>query len=349
MVNSRKLIIILFSINFLLFTSLFSEEITIGEGSYKFIFDSSYIQLPQEHAQNVQDYHGIAIDSFNRVYVGYYSKNSNASTRTIARFIYQPQQNPPFSFDKFIGENNWVEGRLHGLNIIRTDKNEERLLLVYNNQKVILCDLDGKLDTYATWENQFKELRKASDGNKSPHSKDLFVYDGYASNKRYQLNSLNGELIGHSHGNKGKGNDQTSTAHGIGIDPLGRYVVADRGNKRLLWYDFDFKPIFSKSDPTQQLQLKTENLEVCNIAFGNENLAVLPCLNSSLAFLKKSTQHESGFVIDGKITMPKTLIEMGYDGIHDANFTQDMNYIVIAVWQRKKTIPPQLFALKRIH
>ena len=237
--------------------SLKAEPIILGEGKWKYEFLPQAIQLPEKHASKVQDYHGVAVDSQGRVYVGYYTKSANSETRSVARFTYNPNTNPPFKFDKFLGDASWVPNRIHGLNIFQNSKGEDRLLLVYNKQQVIVCDTDGNIDKEEMFNVKHKVFKKASDGHKSPKSKDILVYDGYATNKFHGLAINGGMLTGHSHGGKGKGVDKTNTAHGVGVDPQGNYVIADRGNKRLVWRSPDFKPILSKKNQFEILQLAT--------------------------------------------------------------------------------------------
>lgn len=332
----------------LLSTSAFyaQEKEILGSGHWTFEFMPKGIQLPENHAEKVQDYHGVAVDSQGRVYVGYYTAQPDKDSRTIARFNYNPGQEPPFEFDRFIGDENWIAGRLHGLNIIKTKEGQERLLVVYNTHLVILCDLDGNIDRENTFKAQHKQLKKASDGNYSPLSAHLAIYDGYATNILHKI-TFDGKKTGGTFGGKGKGLDKTNTAHGIGLDPAGNYVIADRGNKRLVWRNPDFSAKVSKSDSKRQVQLATQGLEVCNVQF-KEDYAVLPCLNSRIAFLKKSTTEECGYELDSYFSMPDHLIKKGYDGIHDVNFSIDGNYLIVAVWQRNRKIPPQLFALKRV-
>ncbi len=332
----------------LLMSQAVAEKQTIGEGKWTFEFLPNSISLPVDHIANVQDYHGVAVDSKGRVYIAYYSKKQTKETRAVARFNYTPNGDTPFTFDRFLGDLSWVDGRVHGLNIIQNDKGEERLLLVYNSRKVILCDLDGKIDVDDSWMIKHKVLGKASDGNRSPLSKHIGVYDGYKSNILHELHLHDGARTGLKHGGKGSGFDQTSTAHGIGVDLQGRYVVADRGNKRLLWQNPNFEPIRSKEDRNKQLQLPTPGLEVCNVSFSADGSAVLPALNARIGFLKKSNKTECGYEMDGFITMPNALVKRGYDGIHDVNFSLDKKYLIVAVWQRTRKIPPRLFTLRRI-
>jgi hypothetical protein len=320
----------------------------IGEGDYQFEFLPEGISIPKSHQDHVQDYHGVAVDDKGRIYIAYYSSKQTKATRTVARFNYTPTEKNPFTFDRFLGDSSWVAGRVHGLNIIKNDQGEERLLLVYNSQKVILCDLDGNVDKADSWIVKHAQFGKATDGNRSPLSTHLGVYDGYKSNLLHPLHIHDGSRTGHKHGGRGKGLEKTNTAHGIGVDLEGRYVVADRGNKRLVWLNPEFQPLKSKNDASKQLQLATPDLEVCNVQFSSDGSAVLPALNAKIGFLKKSIKSECGYVIDGSITMPADLVKLGYDGIHDVNFSIDKKFLIVAVWQRNRATPPRLFALKRV-
>ena len=321
-----------------------SKEL-LGQGDWKFNIISNAIKLPDQHHKPVQDYHGVAVDSLGRVYIGYYSRKSTAETRAVARFIYQPDKTPVFKLDKFIGDKSWNDGRLHGLNIVKID-GKEKLLLVYNKKKVILADLDGNLEK--GWKMESNKFRKASDGHLSPKGKQVAVFDGYSSNVLYGLDKKTGKLTGATSGGRGKGNGKTSTAHGLGVDPDGNYVVADRGNKRLLWWTPDLKPLMikDKDGKLKQKQLAMPGLEVCNVAFEGK-YAVVPSLNASIAIIGPDDSSESGYKIISKFKIPAEYVKLGYDGIHDANFTKDFKYIVVSTWQRKRNVAPCLFLLKR--
>lgn len=322
----------------------------VGEGKWKFEVLQNGIALPAPHGERVQDYHGVSLDMQGRVYVAYYTPESKMddSTRTLARFHYRPDAAEPFSFDRFLGDKSWVAGRVHGLNSVVTPDGEERLLLVYNRQRVILCDLDGRVDKKNSWIASHREFGKATDGQFSAKSNHLGVYDGYASNLLHEIHVGDGKMVEKSHGGKGKGPGKTSTAHGLGLDHEGRLVVADRGNQRLMWLSESFDPIFTKTKPRRLLELKLPGLEVCNVSFARDGTAVVPCLNAKIAILKSSSETDCGYELDVVLTMPKELVAKGYDGVHDANFTHDLRYLVVAVWQRDRKVAPQLFSLKRL-
>jgi hypothetical protein len=320
-----------------------AEDPILGTGQWQYRLRTDAITLPTDHHADVQDYHGIAVDSTGRVYVAYYCSKVKDHTRTVARFTYDPKATPPFKLDKFLGTKEWVSGRIHGLNIIRNDAGEERLLLVYNKQRVILCDLDGNVDKVG-FAVKHKHFGKATDGHRAKGTKGVGVFDGYKSNKFLELALHDGTLTGKTSGGRGNGDGKTSTAHGVGIDPAGQFVVADRGNQRLTWWKNDLTPLIV--DGTQK-QLPMKGFEVCNVAFQGE-VAIVPALNARLAIIGPDKTAAIGFRILSSLIIPKEYVAKGYDGVHDANFTPDLKYIVVAVWQRSRKIAPTLFALERV-
>ncbi|MDX1565014.1 MAG: hypothetical protein R3236_06385 [Phycisphaeraceae bacterium] len=315
----------------------------LGQGDWRFRLRTDAIGLPAEHHTDVQDYHGVAVDSKGRVYIGYYSSKVRDHTRTVARFTYHPKANPPFRFDRFLGTKEWVAGRIHGLNIVRNDAGEQRLLLVYNKHRVILCDLDGNIENKG-FHVQHKHFGKASDGHRARGTEGVGVLDGYRSNKFVELSLKDGRPTGRITGGRGKGDGKTSTAHGVGIDPDGRFVVADRGNQRLTWWKKDLSPLMLGD---RQKQMSMKGYQVCNVAFTGK-VAVVPSLNARLAIIGPDPGSETGHKILSSLVIPPDLVRKGYDGVHDANFTPDHRFIVVAVWQRKRSVPPRLFALERI-
>ncbi|HEY6507992.1 MAG TPA: SMP-30/gluconolactonase/LRE family protein [Vicinamibacterales bacterium] len=61
---------------------------------------------------------------------------------------------------------------------------------------------------------------------------DVFVSDGYVNSRVVQF-TAEGRLVRIFGGKKGAGPGELNTPHGVAIDPQGRVVVADSGNKRL--------------------------------------------------------------------------------------------------------------------
>ena len=320
-----------------------SDEV-LGQNNWQYKILTNVINLPHKHHVNVQDYHGVAIDNKGRAYIAYYSKKTNEQSRTLVRFNYNPSKTIPFQLDRFLGDESWIDGRVHGLNIISDHDRKEKLVLVYNKNRVRICDLDGQ----GGWGVSEKVFNKATDGNRSPKSKNLAVYDGYASNLLYGLDLKTGAINNKPKSGRGAGDAKTNTAHGIGVDPEGNYVIADRSNKRLVWRNPDLTPLMIKdvNGKLKQKQLAMPSLEVCNVAF-KDQIAVVPCLNASIAIIGPNPEKPGHYKILSKFKMPKKYIDLGYDGIHDANFTNDLKYIVVSTWQRKRNIAPRVFVLER--
>jgi hypothetical protein len=164
----------------------------------------------------------------------------------------------------------------------------------------------------------------------------------------YVIDLKTGAINNKTESGRGNADAKTNTAHGIGVDPEGNYVIADRSNSRLVWRNSDLSPLMIKdvNGKLKQKQLAMPGLEVCNVAFKGQ-YAVVPCLNASIAIIGPHPENAGHYKILSKFKMPGEYIDLGYDGIHDANFTNDLNYIVVSTWQRKKNIAPRVFVLQR--
>ena len=67
---------------------------------------------------------------------------------------------------------------------------------------------------------------------------DVFVSDGYVNSRVVQF-TAEGRLVRIFGGKKGAGPGELNTPHGVAVDPQGRVVVADSGNKRLAIFGAD--------------------------------------------------------------------------------------------------------------
>jgi hypothetical protein len=295
------------------------------------------IRLPQDHERRVIDYHAVARDSLGRIYVLFNSIERGANTRALARFRYDNASPGEESivFDTFLGTRDWAEGTPHSLNISRCKKSDgsfdELMAIGNNNGTLILADLEGG-------ERWRRDL--TADGPQAPtcavaaiDADAVAVVDGYATNINYQFAKSSGQLL-KTTGAQGSGDCESFTNHGVDLDPDGQLVIADRGNTRLTWWSADsLEPIVKKN---RQVILDMPGLEVCNTSFLGQH-AVIACLNSKLAFLAPDEDSTSGYRVEAVITMPPELIAAGIDGIHDAEFTPDGRYVVVAVWERRRT------------
>ena len=300
---------------------------------------ANLIRFPAGHEEHVIDYHAVAHDSRNRIYVLYNSSKRFPSTRALARFHYvrsESSGHDHFVFDTFLGTREWAEGTIHGLNISRerqidgTDE-EEHLVIVNNDGTIILAGLDGRVH----WKRSISAdgLHTITCAVAAANAPTIGVVDGYGTYSNFVCSKLSGEILGMT-GSKGSGDNQSSTNHGVDLDPDGDFVVADRGNRRLTWWSADtFEPIMIRGT---QKKLDMPGLEVCNVSFLGR-YAVVPCLNSKLAFLAPDEHTQSGYKVASVIDMPEGLVAAGIDGIHDADFTPDGRYVIVSVWERKRT------------
>lgn len=309
----------------------------LGTGAITLEPVANMIRLPAGHEEWVIDYHSVSRDSMGRIYVLYNSFRRFEFTRALARFHYFADRDTGASklvFDRFLGTRGWAEGTAHGLNITRVQHangsdSDEHIVVVNNEGAILLADLEGQV----RWIYQ-----DISRGPQRPTfgvatiSDVVGVVDGYGTNANYCFRKSDGQLLSLS-GSRGGGTGQSNTNHGLAIDPQGNFVVADRGNRRLTWWSpEDFTPILIDG---AQRSLKMPELDVCNVTFFGSHAAV-PCLNQKIAFLGPDSCHVSGYQIISVVEMPADLVEAGIDGIHDAEFTSDGRYLIVAVWERHR-------------
>jgi hypothetical protein len=325
--------------NDLVAAALAAAPHTIVDGNVKLTPVANMIRLPAGHEEFVVDYHGVACDSLGRVYVLYNSMQRFAHTRALARFHYtfdEASNRGWCVFDTFLGTRALADGTPHGLNVVSLrrdgDVPVEGLLIVNAEGTVSFMDLDGNV----TWTRSLN-----TDGSTKPTSaaaaaRDaaiVGVVDGYGTSTNLVLETAQGEPIGRT-GSKGNGDGQSTTNHGIDVDPDGYFVVADRGNTRLTWWHSDtFEPVLVDG---RQRTLDMAGLQVCSLSFYKE-WAVVPCLNSKLVFLKRDPAITPGYKLVAVLQIPDELIQIGIDGIHDAGFTPDGRYIIVGVWERRRT------------
>jgi DNA-binding beta-propeller fold protein YncE len=323
--------------NDLVANALAAAPRSISDGNVKLTPVADMIRLPAGHEEFVMDYHGVACDSLGRVYVLYNSMQRFAHTRALARFhyVFDDDSNRGFCvFDTFLGTRSLAEGTPHGLNVASIgrggDSPDEGLLIVNVEGTVSLLDLDG---------NVFWTRSLSNDGSMKPTSAAIDrnsgivgVVDGYGTNTNLILESAHGEIICRT-GAKGDGDGQSTTNHGIDVDPDGYFVVADRGNTRLTWWHSDtFEPVLVDG---RQRKVDMPGLQVCSLSFFMD-WAVVPCLNSKLAFLQRDIATSTDYKIVAVVQIPEELIQIGIDGIHDAAFTPDGRYIIVGVWERRR-------------
>jgi hypothetical protein len=316
-------------------------------GRKRFVLDGGTVQaepcpnlirLPAGHEEFVIDYHAVCRDSFGRIYVLYNSLQRFPHTRALARFHYvydDEDATGRFIFDTFIGTRDWAEGTVHGLSIAKAKfagyrDDDQTILLVNNDGSVLLAELDGKVRWRRTSPDD--ESMKPTAAVAAVDAGTIGLVDGYGTNRNYLCSYTTGEILGTT-GGKGAGDGLSMTNHSVDLDLAEDFVVADRGNSRLTWWTTDtFEPLLVNG---AQKQLALPGLQVCSVSFLGSR-AVAACLNSRLAFLGPDPNHPSGLKVTAVIEMPPELIAAGIDGIHDAEFTADGRYLIVAVWERHR-------------
>lgn len=325
-----------------------SDPISAALASTRYLLNSGpvtiepiveFIRMPAGHEEYVVDFHGIARDSQGRIYVLYNSLQRFPHTRALARFHYvydEASDKGRCVFDSFLGTRAWAEGTVHGLHIGRRtlpDGSLEECIVITNNDgTLILANIDGE----EIWQRSLigSGPTAPTAASMSRSGEVIGVVDGYGTSHNFLVRAADGEIFSTS-GAKGSNDCQSFTNHGIDLCPDGSFVVADRGNRRLTWWNGEtLEPI---SVNGQQRKLDLPGLEICGIAFF-ERFAVVPCLNSALTFLAADAADAPGWRLLGSVSMPKELRDAGIDGIHDAEFTADGRYIVIGVWERHRTL-----------
>jgi hypothetical protein len=236
-------------------------------------------------------------------------------------------------FDTLLGARELADGTVHGMNIFTLSDTggpigRERILIVNQDRTVTLLDLEGN----EIWRQRHDENApgQPTTGAGLKSQPLIGVVDGYATSLNFIFDAADGSIVGCT-GRNGTGDGELNQNHGVDIDPQGDLVVCDRKNTRLTWWrGEDFQPLQVGGS---QKKLVMNGLQVCNVSFLGD-YAVVPCLNSSLAFLGPDKSHPSGYKIISVIEMPQQLIDAGLDGVHDSELTTDGRYMIVAVWER---------------
>jgi hypothetical protein len=316
---------------------LADRQFVLGDGSVTVEPVPNLIRLPCGHEEWAIDYHAVARDSLGRIYVLYNSARRFNYTRALARFYYAYDREADagcFVFDTFLGTRELADGTVHGMNIFFAHDGKggiggnERILIVNQDRTISLLDLDGRQIWCKRHDGRAPDQPTTGVGLKSKPV--IGVVDGYATSLNFLFDAADGTIVGCT-GRKGSGDGELNQNHGVDVDRNGDLVVCDRKNTRLTWWrGEDFQPQYVGR---AQKKLDMPGLEVCNASFLG-NFAVVPCLNSTLAFLGPDADHSSGYKVISLARMPQELIDAGLDGIHDAELTADGRYVIVAVWER---------------
>jgi len=294
--------------------------IILGSGSHRYECIHDWITPPP--GMIFGDTHGVAQDAKGNIYIAHTVNGDSKSDDAIC--VYDEK-------GKFL--RSWgseFKGGAHGLDIRREGNEEFIYHCDVNHRKFTKTKLDGTvvlaLDApvesgkYANGEN-FIPTNVAF----SPNG-DFYIADGYGSSWIHQYKQ-DGTYI-RTFGGTGTGNGQVRTPHGIWLDNRGHtpvLAVADRGNRRIQYFDLDGKFIKICTDGMRQ---------PCHFSIRKDEMLV-PDLDSVITILdrdnKPIVQLGDGFPSNLRDHPRADFIPGKFIHPHDAMFLRNGD-ILVAEW-----------------
>jgi hypothetical protein len=207
-----------------------------GQGDFKFALRDDMYSLPSAAKENEVKLHGgFAID--NRPDKGqvYYGMPGNGIMRVESDL--KSQEIIPLPDN--LGELNY-----HSTKIVNLNGEERLILAAEGNEKVVMIDLDGKVDKTLS-RPEFEEYKSADVGYKPTDTvlieDTLYIADGYGANY-ISANSLVDDtwkmIFGGGCPTKAPEDGKFSTAHGINFNPVHKHIdICDRPNARIQAHD----------------------------------------------------------------------------------------------------------------
>jgi hypothetical protein len=223
--------------------------IILGEGEYQYEILTDWAVLPDKYTYQIT--HNVAVDSENRLYVIH--EGDHAQQDHPAIFVFDEKG----VFIKAFGSQ--FQGGGHGLEVRKESDGEFLYVTAYQMLKTFAkLTLDGEVvwQKFAPMESGI--YAEGEDTNpEKVWGRDRFMPTNFAflEDGGYLLaDGYGGHVVHHYDsggewqkmiGEPGKGDGQFNTPHGLWIDDRNpqdkMVVVADRGNKRLQWFDLDGK------------------------------------------------------------------------------------------------------------
>lgn len=203
-----------------------TEVIKTGQNAFVYETVPGFGKIP-DGSQLGPTHGGVAVDKSGLIYVSTDGKQSIAVFKKDGTFV------------KAMSPD--LQG-VHGLQMVTEGDKEVLYCAQLKKNRVLKLDLDGKVLLTIPNENTgeipggtrgLTAVAVAPDGS-------IFVSMGYGSNKIHKFDK-DGKII-KSWGSRGKGEQQFTTPHGLGIDmryDQPRLLVCDREKRRLVHYDLN--------------------------------------------------------------------------------------------------------------
>lgn len=280
--------------------------LTTGTGRFRYQYIPEKLQLPAE--AKMKNGHGLCRDGQGNIYFCFEPQEPQG--QVLVRFA------PDGTGAVLLGDTKLAVGVPHGLNIYAEADGTLRLIHANNAATVHKTTLDGSILWTQTWSPQMGNY-KPTDAVVPPGSQRLFVADGYGSHMIHALRTKDGVYDGKSWGGKGSDSGEFNTPHGITFDSRKQLLlVADRGNKRLEYYDL-------KGKYQGSVQAK-EITAPCNVDISGDH-ALVPNLDGTAVILNGENHAESVLEIS------KLLGEQGHKHPHDAIWLANGD-VVVCTW-----------------
>lgn len=314
---------------------------TQGQGQFRYVYRPDKLKVPEDIQNSWEHVHGIGLSAKNEIFVTYSTRGAlNENTRGLIKFDLQG------NYIGTLGSVDIAKGTPHGLDIHH--ENGEDFLYHSNNQgRVFKTNTQGEeiwsfdfpevLPNYPnrTWyqrRNQFVDyLYEHFAYNFTllpsvympcniafhPREKVFYMADCYGSSYVHKFSTEDGRYLDRSFGGKGDELGKFNTPHGLIYDARrDLLLIADRGNSRLQYFDFDERPVESVQNEVIQ--------EPCDFDL-NGDFLLIPDLSGHLSILDKDNK------VVSRVDVSEVLGEQGGQYPHDAIFLPNFD-IVVGTW-----------------
>ena len=318
-----------------------NDKIISGTSPWKYQYIP--LQLPLHVKDNIQNGHGLTKDLNGNIYFTYQPINISDSTQVLVKFYYDSAKKSMVA--TALGSTDLSQGVPHGLQYEFDDDDattakEEYLYHANNQQTIFKTDLLGNI----IWKSNFSDWVdtkpnfwpfKPTDCIVIPKTDILLVADGYGSSFVHSINKTTGEYIeGKSFGGKGNTTSDPirfNTPHGIKIDVEKELIIiSDRSNNRIVWVDYDFKYVRSKTLHEGLALPCNEHLHYEKST--DEYVSIVPSLGDSYQQMYNGSVGIYNQRGDGEllsvIEVAKLLGKEGHQHPHDAIFLENGDAII---------------------